>query len=83
MSVDREVLLIGKNRDKVDIYLEDLSVSGLHGRIVKTKENVICLEDLNSTNGTFLNGNRMQPYERRALEPGDEIMCGKVVLQYR
>ncbi|MGN0430229.1 MAG: DUF6382 domain-containing protein [Acetatifactor sp.] len=83
VSVDREVLLIGKNRDKVDIYLEDLSVSRLHGRIVKTKENVICLEDLNSTNGTFLNGNRMQPYERRALEPGDEIMCGKVVLQYR
>lgn len=83
VSVDRETLLIGKNREKVDIYLEDLSVSRLHARIVKTKENLICLEDLNSTNGTHLNGNRLQPYERRALEPGDEIMCGKVVLQYR
>lgn len=83
VAVDREVLLIGKNKDKVDIYLEDLSVSRLHGRILMDKENKIYLEDLNSTNGTFLNGTRLQPYERRGLEPGDEIMCGKIMLQYR
>lgn len=83
IAVDRETLLIGKNKDKVDIYLEDLSVSRLHGRILMGKDGKNRLEDLNSTNGTFLNGVRLQPYESRNLEPGDEIMCGKVLLQYR
>lgn len=75
-------LLIGKYKDKVDIYLEDDSVSRMHARVLKD-QGAFYLEDSNSTNGTFLNKQRLQPYERKKLEEGDEIRCGNVVLFFR
>ncbi|MCM1569454.1 MAG: FHA domain-containing protein [Roseburia sp.] len=80
--LESSALLLGKARDKVDLYLDDISVSRLHARLIRNQEEV-SLEDLNSTNGTYLNGMQLQPYEKRKLEPGDEIRCGKIVLQYR
>lgn len=80
--IEGSVLIIGKSKEKVDLYLEDASVSRLHAKIIR-KQDDVCLEDLNSTNGTYINAKRLQPYEKRRLEPGDEIMCGQVTLQYR
>lgn len=73
---------IGKKKEGVDLVLEDASVSRMHARVVKDNEQFF-LEDLNATNGTFKNGLRLQPYEKRKLEPGDEIRFGKVVVIYR
>ena len=81
-QLDSPNLLIGKSKDKVDLYLEDISVSRMHAKVVKTKD-AISLEDLNSTNGTYINGERLQPYECKELEPGDEIRCGNIQLMYR
>lgn len=80
--VERSVLSIGKKKDEVDVVLDDASVSRIHANIISEGENVY-LEDLNSTNGTFKNGLRMQPYEKRRLEEGDEIKCGKVTVIFR
>lgn len=81
-SLDREAFSIGKKKEEVDLVLEDLSVSRMHARIIKQGADVY-LEDLNSTNGTFKNGLRLEPYERRKLETGDEIKCGNVTLIFR
>jgi len=81
-SVDKASLSIGKKIGEVDVVLNDSSVSRMHARIVREKEDYY-LEDLNATNGTFKNGLRMQPYEKRKLEPGDEIKCGRVILIFR
>lgn len=80
--IDRPVTTIGKRKEEADIILEDMSVSRLHARIVKEKEKYY-IEDLNSTNGTFKNGLRLQPYERRELEPEDEIKTGRVIMVFR
>jgi pSer/pThr/pTyr-binding forkhead associated (FHA) protein len=37
------------------------------------------IEDLLSDNGTTINGERLQPGERRTLKPGDTISCGNVL----
>lgn len=81
-ELDASNLLIGKYKDKVDVYLEDESVSRMHARVLQDQGDFY-LEDSNSTNGTFLNKTRLQPYERKKLEPGDEIRCGNVVLYFR
>ena len=81
-TLDQEAYTIGKKRGEADLVLEDLSISRLHARIVK-EEDGYYLEDMNSTNGTFKNGLRMQPYEKRKLEEGDEITFGKRTLIYR
>ncbi|MDE6639633.1 MAG: FHA domain-containing protein [Acetatifactor sp.] len=80
--IDRPITTIGKRKEEADIVLEDMSVSRLHARIVKEKEKYY-IEDLNSTNGTFKNGLRLQPYERRELEQEDEIKTGRVIMVFR
>lgn len=80
--LDQPVLTIGKKKDGVDLVLKDDTVSRLHARITK-EDGGVYLEDLNSTNGTCRNGLRMQPYEKKRLDEGDEIKCGKVLFVFR
>lgn len=81
-SIEKPILTIGKKKEEVDVVLEDSSVSRMHARISKEGQDYY-LEDLNSTNGTFKNGLRLQPYEKRKLESGDEMKCGRVTLVFR
>lgn len=80
--LEKEVLVIGKQKEEADFVLEDDTISRLHARICKEGD-LIYLEDLNSTNGTFKNGLRLQPYEKRRLEEGDEVRFGKLLFVYR
>ena len=81
-ELDVPNLLIGKYKEKVDIFLDDASVSRMHARILKDSGEYY-LEDENSTNGTYCNKNRLQPYERKKLEPGDELKIGNISLFFR
>lgn len=81
-ELDVSNLLIGKYKDKVDLFLEDESVSRMHARILRDSDGYF-LEDENSTNGTFCNQNRLLPYEKKRLEPGDELRIGNVILFFR
>lgn len=75
-------LTIGKRKGEVQLCLEDMSVSRLHAKLIREGEDVY-IEDLNSTNGTYKNGLRLKPYEKRKLEIGDEIKCGRRILIFR
>lgn len=82
IRIETPTLTIGKKKEEVNLCLEDFSVSRLHARIIIEGEDAY-LEDLNSTNGTYKNGLRLQPYEKKKLEDDDEIKCGKKLLIYR
>lgn len=82
VTLEKDVCTIGKQKDEVDFVIEDNSVSRIHARIY-IEEGIRYLEDLNSTNGTYKNGLRLQPYEKRRLEEGDEIRIGKLLFVYR
>lgn len=60
------------------IMLEDSFVSGEHARIARV-DGQWRLEDLQSRNGTLLNGRRLD--ETAVLTPGDVITIGSVRLQ--
>ena len=64
--------LIGKLKSKVDIYIDDASVSRIHARIQK-EETEYYLCDMNSTNGTYLNGRRLGIQEKVPIHVSDEI----------
>lgn len=74
-------LVIGKKKDEADMVIENSSISRIHARIYYA-DGEYMLEDLNSTNGTFKNGLRLKPYEKRKLASGDEIKLGSVALMY-
>ena len=54
-------------------------VSRLHAAIAWAHDD-LTLTDLNSTNGTFLNGYRLLPFHARVLQPYDEICLGHMVI---
>lgn len=79
--LEEDSVVIGKKRDESDMVIDNASVSRVHARIFYSNGDYM-LEDLNSTNGTFKNGLRLKPYEKRKLMQGDEIKLGSVALMY-
>jgi diguanylate cyclase (GGDEF)-like protein len=63
----------------VELPLQDEGISRRHCRVV-VEEGRYYLEDLNSTNGTLLNGDRLE--ERRVLNAGDRIYLGACVVKF-
>ena len=66
----------------LDAHDPDAKVSRRHARIT-FRNNVYMIEDLGSTNGTFINrGRRLLPGTPQVLTEGDEIIVGKTFLRF-
>ena len=77
ISLDKLPIIIGKMPNFSDCVLDHPSISRVHAKLER-KDGELTLEDLNSTNGVYLNGIRLLPNESRIIEPGDEIRLGKL-----
>jgi pSer/pThr/pTyr-binding forkhead associated (FHA) protein len=64
--------VIGSMRDYCNTVLDDGLVSRIHLSIYREDEEYY-IEDMNSTNGTFLNDERLQPQSRCKLKAQDFI----------
>jgi hypothetical protein len=58
---------------------EDAGISRIHAVIQRTEEGVV-LRDLNSTNGTLLNNQLLEPETSYLLNSGDEIYFGDLLV---
>ena len=72
-------LTVGKMKGNVGLCIEDASVSRLHA-CFKERGKEIVLQDLDSTNGTYINGKRLAPGEAAAINRSDEIQFGKIIV---
>ena len=72
LRVTKDSFLIGKKKDAVDGWLKVRGISRIHSRISR-EEDCYYLTDLNSTNGTYLNGGRLEVNEKARLRPGDTV----------
>ncbi len=73
----QDTISIGR-RSSNDVCIPDLSVSGNHALITQEGDE-FWLEDLNSTNGTYING---QVVQRQAIHDNDEIIIGKIRITF-
>ena len=71
---------IGRHPLLVDQVLDDNRVSRRHARFSATN-GAVCIEDLNSSNGTTLNGSPCPPFAPTAIHPGDMVGVGDVRLR--
>ncbi|MBI5783468.1 MAG: GGDEF domain-containing protein [Gammaproteobacteria bacterium] len=71
LSADKE-LKIGRAPEN-DVFIRDQSVSQHHARVVLTPAGAVSIEDLGSTNGTYVNGEKVV---RHALWDGDKVHIG-------
>ncbi len=76
-ELDKERITIGRKPDN-DIQIDNLAVSGKHALIITILDDSF-LEDLGSTNGTYVNGKLIK---KHALKNGDVIAIGKHELKY-
>ncbi len=76
-ELDRERLTIGRKPDN-DIPIDNLSVSGKHALVITILDDSF-VEDLGSTNGTYINGKLIK---KHALKNSDVISIGKHELKY-
>lgn len=70
---------IGRASDNA-ITVPDGSVSSKHARVLRTEEGFV-IEDLQSRNGTYVNGERVTEGPRK-LSDGDLIRLGKVIMTF-
>lgn len=75
--LERDSYVIGKLPAQADIVLEHPSVSRVHAKLERLG-NDYYLCDLNSTNGTFINGKRLMVNESVKIQPSDEIAFARV-----
>ena len=77
-EVSKSEIYIGRDINN-DIVINDPKVSGFHARIDRVPEGFV-LVDLNSRNGSFVNGSRIK---QRTLETGDKLRLGAASLAYK
>src|SRR5215472_7763833 len=76
-ELEKERYTIGRLADN-DIHIDNMAVSGHHALIINILKDSF-LEDLNSTNGTYVNGKLIK---KHALQEGDVITIGRHALKY-
>jgi len=72
INSDKSEITIGRDAE-TDIQIDNISVSRVHAKIL-TEPNRYVLHDLNSTNGTFVNGKKIK---KKSLKEDDVISIGK------
>ena len=66
--------------DLTDFEALDLGVSREHAKLTRQSATIM-VQDLGSRNGTFLNGQKLLPYQPRVLRNEDELCLGDLVLR--
>ncbi len=87
----KDEIMIGRE-DPISEVFPDVDLTGLGGleKGVSRKHAVIhhaggdyTVEDMGSTNGTFINRKRIEPHAPEVIKPGDEVRFGKVTLSVK
>ena len=75
-------LAVGRHPDICQRVIDDPSVSRRHFRVL-LRNGQLCVEDLNSLNGTLVGDYLLAPFEAVAVAPGQSLVLGQVALSIR
>ena len=78
ICTDRFPCVVGKDAASCDVVTDAGGVSRRHLRFDRNSEGGVTVEDLNTVNGTFLNGHKLAPNMAFGIREGDEISFGNV-----
>jgi len=72
IPIEKETLVMGRD-DECDLKILDSGISRTHARVSRVDDTTFSIEDMNSTNGVFIDGVRIKIYQ---LREGDRIQVG-------
>jgi pSer/pThr/pTyr-binding forkhead associated (FHA) protein len=78
LPVRTDRVVLGRSRD-ADVQVDDANVSRLHCEVARGGDGAWTVADLGSTNGTELNGRRV---DRASLTDGDRITIGGTTIVF-
>jgi pSer/pThr/pTyr-binding forkhead associated (FHA) protein len=73
--------IVGRNPSCQIALSEDSAVSRQHLRFTRKPDGTCTATDLNSTNGSYLNGRRMLPNVLSVIEPGATLLIGTTLFE--
>jgi two-component system cell cycle response regulator len=73
IPLDLSSAIVGRS-SRCDIILKDDGISRKHAKVDVMKKDRLVIEDLSSTNGTFVGGKRIK---KATLKPGDKVLFGR------
>jgi len=79
----KQSVLIGRDSGQCDVALLNPSVSRVHARLSLGRDNTLQIEDVGSTNGTSIDGERLTPRVPHPLAPGSTLKLGEIELVVR
>lgn len=79
LTLLKKTYLIGRAQE-CDLVLDDQEVSRHHAHL-NFEQGQVFLVDLNSSNGTFVDGRKIQPQQPYPLPPGKMVMIGTYTIQ--
>ncbi len=79
-KIEGDCVVIGKKFDEVDLCISDPTVSRKHAQMT-VKSGEVFLRDLGSTNGTYVEGRKLNPGEDIKLYNNKDFLLGKVAVR--
>jgi predicted Zn finger-like uncharacterized protein len=83
-DIDQDRMTIGRKnqagpkfRPDLEVDTQDKYMSKVHAIFFRKGKEAITVSDLNSTNGTWLNGEKLKPNDEEYLEDGDQLKIGR------
>ena len=67
---------IGRSKKKVDISIQDITISRIHSEFIFYDKDKIMIKDFNSSNGTFINKQRIEPNKENYFSLRDTLSIG-------
>ena len=80
LDLEEKAVFVGRSKCN-EIQVEDFSVSRKHLKI-QPEGDMFLIEDLSSTNGTYVDGHRIEPGQTMAVDETNTITIGKTILQF-
>lgn len=84
VDIDQQQMTIGRKNNSgaslkpdIEVTNNDNYMSKKHVVIVRKENKSFVIKDLNSTNGTWVNGEKLNPNDEIYIEDGDEIKIGR------
>ncbi|XP_010922882.1 zeaxanthin epoxidase, chloroplastic [Elaeis guineensis] len=74
-EIASDVVTVGRTPEKADIVIPVATVSSVHARL-KKRDGSLLVMDLDSTNGTYVNDQKLKPGAVAAAFPGSSITFG-------
>ena len=78
LAIPAEGLVLGRDVEGAGRLEDDATVSARHARLRRTRQGSVVVEDLDSSNGTYVNGELVDGVW--LVEPGDAIVVGRTEL---